>query len=262
MSEVRDAENITTLEDLFRSREFGKPVARVAPVQNDTLFGGTSPRVPLVPLAAAPSASHLTTTHLRPQSQSRNRLFATVSGVAAAVLIAVGFVTGIGKPGTNKLGPSALTTTPSTDGGAAGGKELGSGHNGGGGGGNNGGGNNGGGNNGGQLTSRSGGSSVRTNATVTDFVPPTGPIGIGKPNPVAPTTPTPIPTGPAPTGATGSLLTPVVNLVGHLVTTVGTTVNTAGTGLSGTLPALTPVTSGVVGGLGNVLTGLGDSLIA
>ncbi len=121
MSEVRDAENITTLEELFRSREFGKPVARVAPVKDDTLFGGTPPRAPLVPLAAAPSAGHFGTTHVRLQSQDRNRLFATVSGVAAAVLIAVGFVTGIGKPGTKSPGVSATgttlpptTTTPTT----------------------------------------------------------------------------------------------------------------------------------------------------
>jgi hypothetical protein len=249
MSEVRDAENITTLEELFRSREFGRPVAQVAPARNDTLFGGTSPRAPLVPLAAGPSADHLTTTHLRQQSQSRNRLFATVSGVAAAVLIAVGFVTGIGKPGSkaqlhSATPPTTPTTTPkpvkpnpikpvpgtNTNPGSA------------------------------ALASGSGRSSVRTDATLTDVMPPTSPIGPSGPQKPPPSAPTG-PTGPAPTGTSGSLLTPVVNLVGHLVTTVGTTVNTAGTGLSGTLPVLTPVTSGVVGGLGNVLTGLGDSLI-
>jgi hypothetical protein len=187
---------------------------------------------------------------VRLQSQDRNRLFATVSGVAAAVLIAVGFVTGIGKPGTKTPPKSAtqttnpnpgkhkhVTTPPSPvtpgianpGGGAA-------------------------------LASAPGGSSVRTNATVVDVISPSttvGPTGGKTPPPTPPTGPT----GTAPTGASGSLLTPVVNLVGHLVTTVGTTVNTAGTGLSGTLPLLTPVTTGVVGGLGNVLTGLGDSLI-
>src|SRR5580704_17663593 len=95
MSEVDQIDNVMTLEDLFLSDQFGKPAAAAPSVLIDeALFRDAPLRAPLVPLAAYPMTSgmHASTTHLR-----RNRSFAAVSGVAAALLLAVGFISSPGK---------------------------------------------------------------------------------------------------------------------------------------------------------------------
>src|SRR5580704_11280829 len=115
MSEVKEYENVMTLEDLFLSHEFGKTaVAMPGAVQEDTLFGGAPPRPLMVPRAAAPAAvgGHASTTHLR-----RNRMVATVSGVAAALLLAVGFVSGASKSGKPPVQTASGTLPTSPTGG-------------------------------------------------------------------------------------------------------------------------------------------------
>jgi hypothetical protein len=262
MSEVEQVDNVMSLEDLFLSHEFGKTaVDASAAVREDTLFGGTTPRAPLVPLASAPTASigrvtgHVSTTHIR-----RNRTIAAVSGIAAALLVAVGLITNTGKPTSPKVttavppvgngphgGQPPVTTPPggstSTPGGTTGASS------------------------GNQLASSSGRGStihdatgVGATATVVDVINPTGGNGGGAPvtSPTSTTTPG-SPTTPA-TPQAKTILTPVVQLLGQVVQTTGNTVTGASTTLGGVLPPLAPVTS-LLGGLGSTVSGLGTSLI-
>jgi hypothetical protein len=253
MSDVKQADDVMTLEDLFLSRDFGKPLAVTAPAENEMLFGAAPPRSPLVPLVAAPTAAHNSTTHRRRQ------MFAAVSGLAAVVLVGVaiaGAVTGktkggnssvhaggattttgngtsVGKTGKGKT-KTPTTVTPPLPGSTVGG---GSGIN---------------------LADESSGGSVVTSGDTISITVTKGKPG-GSPTVTVTSNPPP-PTGSS-GGSSGGVLTPVVSLLGHVVTTAGTTVYTASVGLEGTLPGLSPVT-GLVGSLGNGLTGLGDSLIA
>jgi hypothetical protein len=117
MSDATEVDNALSLEDLFLSQEFGQPRTGTALVDSEpTLFGGVPPRGPLVPLAATSltaQVGHGTTTHVR-----RNRtLFASVSGVAAALLVALGIVsqTGTNKP-SGTSGVAIKPTTPTTTG--------------------------------------------------------------------------------------------------------------------------------------------------
>jgi hypothetical protein len=246
MSEVKEFENVTNLEDLFLSREFGKSdVGSPASLRDDTLFGGAPTRAPLVPRGVAPAVVgvHDTATHLR-----RNRMIATVSGVAAALLVAVGFVSGTGKPGKTGGQVSAIqpttTTTPTGPTKTSGGQPspgspnptsgvittpTGI-----------------------ELSAVSGGNSHAAAGTQPDGV-----TGGGHQTPPPPTTK---PGTTTPTAPSGSVLSPVVDLVGQVVVTTGNTVSGASTTLTTALPPLAPVTS-VVGGLGGTVTGLGDSLI-
>ncbi|HWE66177.1 MAG TPA: hypothetical protein VG298_05990 [Acidimicrobiales bacterium] len=265
MSEVEQVDNVMSLEDLFLSHEFGKTaVDASAAVREDTLFGGTTPRAPLVPLASAPTASigrvtgHVSTTHIR-----RNRTIAAVSGIAAALLVAVGLITNTGKPtssGEHSIGPTTIpnpggggnstppVTTPPTGSSTTPGGTAGS-------------------TSGSQLASSSGrGSTVHdatgvgATATVVDVITPTGGNGGGAPvtSPTSTTTPG-SPTTPA-TPQAKTILTPVVQLLGQVVQTTGNTVTGASTTLGGVLPPLAPVTS-LLGGLGSTVSGLGTSLI-
>jgi hypothetical protein len=266
MSENTDSAAVLTLEDLFLSREFGRP--RNANIAGEpTLFGRAPLGGPLVPRVVtsvsglAGLVAHDTPTHIR-----RNRAFAAVSGVAAALLVAVGFVSHAQtSPGSStRLGTAALgaggaaavkdhssktlhrtTGTPGTTNlvQPTGGNSPGSG---------------GGANiNVASFTERTGTTSaihtIQPSPIVTSTAPGTT-VGSKPTKPSAPTV-----TAPAPS-ASGNVLTPVVTLVGHTVTTVGNTASTAATGLAVTLPPLSPVTS-IVGSLGGDLTGLGDSLV-
>jgi hypothetical protein len=238
------------LEDLFRGQEFGKTAA-VAPANApDVLFAPAPPRplTPLSPLVAR--TGHDTTTH------RRNRFVATASGVAAALLVAIGLATNTGKSpsnaGTVAIGgktvpqspQSPLTKTPgfvtppigggvptafASATGATGirtaaktfGGSIGGGSTSGSTGGTKGGGSGG-----------SGGSSG-------------GGGGTG-------TTP--------PTSSSGSILTPVVSIVGHVVVSTGAIVTAASSGLGNTVPPITPVTN-VLGGLGGTVAGLGWGIV-
>jgi hypothetical protein len=253
MSEVDQIDNVMTLEDLFLSAEFGQTVVGTpTPVVDDMLFREAPLGAPLLPLAAFPAATgiHDTTTHVR-----RNRAFATASGVAAALLLAVGVISGAGKPAKsnvqNALPPTTVpnttppsgTTQPSggSSGGQTSGTPSGSGP-------------------GGsaliaELSSNERGQSARTGSAAVLAGHPAG-------TPTPPTSPT-SPSTPSSGGTSpsGSVLSPVITLVGQVVVTGGNTVSGVATTLTDVAPPLAPVT-GLVGGLGSTLSGLGNNLIA
>ncbi len=253
MSDQIQAGTTLSLEDLFLSQEFGKP--RAKPVVTEVepmLFGGAPLRGPLVPLAGTSVSGlvgHATSTHMR-----RNRtLFAAASGVAAALLVAVGVVAqppgpttrgpatnfaiggiggingfGGGQTGTN---PTGTTTPGSTAGNGSAGTSIGLAN---------------------FTVGGTGG-----HKTVTPIV--VGCTGCGtQPILIVPVTTSPG-SSPTPAGSSGGLLAPLTQLLGHTVTTVGATASTAATGLTVTLPGLSPVT-GLVGSLGGTLAHLGTDL--
>jgi hypothetical protein len=244
MSEVDQIDNVMTLEDLFLSDQFGKPAAAAPSVLIDeALFRDAPLRAPLVPLAAYPMTSgmHASTTHLR-----RNRSFAAVSGVAAALLLAVGFISSPGKTkntGEQAAGPTTTPTSPKgtqvtppptqTGPGVTSANSSGT--------------------SGINLTSaRVGGGSAQGAAAVlaTKTSTSTSPPVVTKPT-----------TTVAPTAPAGTVLSPVVHLVGQVVSTTGNTVTGVAGTLTTALPVAAPVTN-LVGGLGGTLSGLGNSLIA
>jgi hypothetical protein len=254
MSE-REVQAALSLEDLFLSNEFGRPRNGSAVAAGaSTLFRSAPLRGPLVPRAATSVSGlvgHDTTSQLR-----RNRAFAAVSGVAAALLVVVGIVTHASAPSSN-LGTAAIgqkttqITVPNHPGTApvttpTGGVPVppvgvGSGT--------------GGGTNIGLAAFNGGTGSIATRTIigtpgVVTVSPPPKSTGTTATNPAKPA-PTP--------AAPGGALAPVVTLVGHAVTTVGNTATTLGSGLGVTLPGLSPVTD-VVGSLGGGLSSLGDML--
>jgi len=279
MSEVEEVENAPALEDLFLSREFGRHETTHAPgphrefershsakaevavpleevflarefgqagaaAPEDVLFAPEARR-PLTPLSllSAPGG-HDTTTHLR-----RNRVIATASGVAAAVLIAIGLVTNVGKVRGGSGPQEAIQTTPVPTSGIT------------------------------PLTPTSGGPSPSvvttpggvgtvnarfagvtitgpTGGVVTSSSGSTGSSGNGSGG----TGGTGTGSGTPPTAPSGTILTPVVSLVGHVVVATGTTVAGASTGLGTTLPPIQPVTN-VLGSVGGTVTGLGWGIV-
>jgi hypothetical protein len=288
MSEKREVENAPALEDIFLSREFGKHVTRHAPgphreferahtakpqhavaledllrtqefgrtavaaPADDVLFAPVPPR-PLTPMSPLVAYSgHDTTTH------RRNRFVATASGVAAALLLAVGLATTTtgkapGSKGTVAIGgtvkpspPSPLTGNAGFDGnlptgpgpvGLASGTPSSSGIStaafttGG--------------TSNGSGSSGSGNGSTGSGGTGTGKGGGSGGGGTG-------TTP--------PTSSSGSILTPVVSIVGHVVVSTGALVTATSTGLGNTLPPITPVTN-LLGGVGGTVAGLGWGIV-
>jgi len=100
MSQENPTDQVSGLEELFLSQEFGQ-----------TPSGGTAPAGPLVPLVptASEAAGHASTTH------RRRNAFAALSGTAAALLVALGLVGGTGRP--TPVFHSASPSTPSGRGG-------------------------------------------------------------------------------------------------------------------------------------------------
>ncbi len=89
MSGLIDGEAAKTLEDLFLSHEFGRALGSITSPESDAHHLTRPPRLGrLTPMMATSRADHDTTTHLR-----RVRAAGVVSGVAAALLIAVGLGT-------------------------------------------------------------------------------------------------------------------------------------------------------------------------
>ena len=87
----RVPERVMSLEDVFLSREFGR-VPRPAPLAWSG-FPGTRDVGPLVPSRPAPGPDrHASTTH-----RSRSRAMRAASGVAAALVVALGLVTSTGR---------------------------------------------------------------------------------------------------------------------------------------------------------------------
>jgi hypothetical protein len=247
MSEVKQAENVMSLEDLFLSHEFGKQrVAVATPFPEDTLFGVATVTAPLVPMVAAPMAGHLSTTHLR-----RNRMIAAASGVAAALLFGVAVFAQTGNSAKTGGVQASGSTTTTPIGGRSTGNHHGtgitpasnpnppSGTTGGG--------------TVGNLVSylSAGGGSGNAQPGTTGGT--TGSGGGGKP-----TAGNPSPTAPS-SPSSPDLLSGVVDLVGNVVTVASNTVSGTSTTLGSTLPLIAPVT-GVTGDVGSTLTGLGDML--
>ena len=100
MSQEKPTEQVIGLEELFLSQEFGQKPS-----------GGTALAGPLVPLVptASEAAGHASTTH------RRRNAFATLSGTAAALLVALGLIGGTGRP--PPVFHSASPSTPSGRGG-------------------------------------------------------------------------------------------------------------------------------------------------
>ena len=274
MSE-HSTDEFTSLEDLFRSSEFGRPRAEGVTLDQESdpvgaLFGGRPVRAPLVPLAPVAGTPvgvwgtsgsgivHSTTTHIR-----RNRTFAAVSGAAAALLVAVGLAGSLGHSNKPNLGTSAIGAgydhvgpgnsdsdgesftptpgpgpSPSSGSASSSGAALGS-------------------------SARAGGTGNATVVSVIVPVPTGQHCGIdtcGGGTPTPPPTSVTKPTPPAPPATAAK--TGVLPLVGSVVTTVGTTVNGLSKDINTTVPALTPVgnlvapVGGTVVDLGDVLSGL------
>jgi hypothetical protein len=262
MSDVKDVE--MSLEDLFLSHEFGKVgAAAVAPtLTSPGLFPEFEAPALMVPRAGFGAGSvaigHSTTTH-----QRRNRTYAVMSGaVAAALVVAIGIsgastgrtgkTTGVQAAGATGSGSGPITgghpggsgtksaPTPSTvsPGGPSNPATLAD-------------------TTGGNSSSGGGGGGT----TIVITIPPpngsngggggggggTSGVGGGGGNP-APTT-----------GTSGTLLAPVIHLVGQVVNTTGGTVTIVATGLGGTLPVLSPVT-GLVGNVSGTLSEVGSAL--
>ena len=215
-------------------------------------------RGPLVPSVAASGSGavgHDTTSHLR-----RNRtIFAAVSGAAAVLLIAVGVAAQPGSTpkssGTSGTSSEAIGVVGATVGSARGTQPPPQP----------------------QVTDHNPGTTTggTTGGGVViglaSFTPTTGaskgnkPTTTGGQSGTQSTTPHTGGTGGGTSPGTGTgtgsggLLTPVTQLLGHVVTTVGTTASTAAVGLTVTLPGLAPVT-GAVSSVGGLLSQLGDSV--
>jgi hypothetical protein len=240
---------------LFLSHEFGRPRSGSAVAAGaSALFRSAPLRGPLVPRAVTSVSGlvgHDGTSDLR-----RNRAYAAVSGVAAALLVVAGIVAHTSAPSSNintaigskttqitvpnakqststsPIGVGGTPTPPVGVGSGAGGTNIG-------------------------LADFSGTGSlgtrnvVGTGPGVVTVSPPPKSTGTTSTNPAKP--------APTPAAAPGGALAPVVTLVGHAVTTVGNTATTLGSGLGVTLPGLSPVTN-AVGSLGGGLSALGDML--
>jgi len=257
MSDQNRFDAVTSLEDLFLSREFGRPRVGIASSgQESSLFGATPHRGPLVPMSMAGSTAigHGTTTHVR-----RNRAFAAMSGTAAALLIAVGLAASVGNQPKVHLHSALPPTTTPTSGhpvGSQPGAVGGTGSS-------------------GTTTSAATGTSGNV-AVLTGFsnsgsngsasashgtASPTGGVASAPASSSGGGAPA-VPTSPAstqPTTGAGDILSPVVNVVGHVVTSTGTTVTGVSTALSNTLPPVAPVTN-LVGSVGGTVVDLGDML--
>jgi hypothetical protein len=239
------AEAVTSLEDLFLSREFGRP-RPVAPARRDAVVRPIRPDI----TAAAPAGAVLRA------YPSRNRAVAAMSGVAAAALVVAGVAAGTGHApvtGISAQGPQShpktstgpgqgQTPTPSPTPGSVTAPAS-------------------------TFSSATGTVNARTVSTALTprspavvVVVPSGTTVtvVSTPQPVSNAGGGTSPAQPTPP-ASSNPLTPVVIVVGNAVTTVGNTVTTAGTGLSGTLPAVAPVTT-VISNLGGAVSGLGKML--
>ncbi|HEX3794655.1 MAG TPA: hypothetical protein VHV57_09155 [Acidimicrobiales bacterium] len=240
MSDVKDVE--MSLEDLFLSHEFGKVgVATAAPTLASTgLFPEFEAPLFMVPRAGSAAIGHSTTTHLR-----RNRTYAVMSGaVAAALVVAIG-VSGATNGRTGKTGGvQALHPIGGTSVGGSG------------------------------AISGGGGS---TTAPGTDVAPAASSgnvatlasatqgssTGVG-PGTIVRITIVPTPGGnsspPSSTAPAGTILAPVIHLVGQVVAVTGNTLIVTTGGLGNALPVASSVT-GLLGNVSQTLSNVGNALV-
>lgn len=265
---------VTSLEEVFLSREFGRaaspgiyvvgePGEALDPLQLEEVFlssafGRPQPaaRPPrIVPLREVPVGVALSE-----RETVRYRAIAAVSGVAAAALAIAGITSGTGQsarptvsargpgPGShpsdqNGGRPGALSgatpgvpaaTVPAT-----------------------------------AVAATEGSGTVPSGSEVVLEVPPGTSVAVVPASPQAPSgagggAGAPAPgssTAPGPTGGGGSVLSPVLVLVGNTAVTVGTTVTTASEQLGTALPVVSPVT-GVLAGLGATVANFGHGVTA
>jgi hypothetical protein len=288
MSDQRRIDAVISLEEIFRSREFGRrptrwqspPVATVEmtePPQLEQVFlselfghsealfptpsSGVTPRTPsterpiLVVLPGGGDAE-------RDLWRYRGAIGA-VSGVAAAALVVAGMTSGTGsrseQPTVSAEGKPPGHATPPSGGAVAGPGGVATPPN-------------ASGQPTGQPPRATGGSaggtpiaqltSATTPATpaVVVQVPPPTRVEVPPAPPASPPTPgggTP-PSGPAPGGA-GGVLTPVFVTAGNTVSAVGSTVTAASNDLAQAAPPVSPVT-GLLGNVGGTVTNLGQSV--
>jgi hypothetical protein len=284
MSDQRRSGAVISLEEIFRSREFGRRPARWDSAPVATVEASEPRQLEQVflselfghPEALAASASSgldvFTSTAERPtlvllpgggdaeRDLARYRgAIGAVSGVAAAALVVAGMTSGPGsrseQPTVSAVGQPPGHATPP----------------------------------GGGALPGPGGAATPPNASAPTAGQPSGAAGpaaagapiaqvaapttpapaavvveVPPPAPVAiaPTPPTPgggtAPPGPSPGGG-GSVLTPVFVTAGNAVSTVGATVTAASNDLAQAAPPVSPVT-GLLGNVGATVTSLGQSV--
>jgi hypothetical protein len=284
MSDQYDAGTVSSLEELFLSREFGQPEQVRTPIRLDEIWlhaafepdppaeGGQLEEVFLSRDFGHPQADELdgdddaavadqdgpgaTVLAFAPRdAAARQRAVAAIGGVAAAALVVAGVASGIGHP--NSTGPSSQAQGPAPH--AASGNPsqpttapsvpvtappA----------------------NGSSSTVPSSGGEPTAQLTAATSPAPAQEIVIEAP-PGSTVTVTPPPSSgasggspaPAPTSGSGNLLSAVVVVVGNTVHGVGTAVTTTSGQLGATVPAISPLT-GVLGGVGATVSGVGQAL--
>lgn len=280
MSDQRRSGAVISLEEIFRSREFGRRPARwaAAPVATveatepphleevflSEFFGhpeaiavpAATGAMPAVPPAAGPGLVLLSGGRDAARDFTRYRgAIGAVSGVAAAALVVAGMTSG---PGSRSEQPTVSAEgQPPGHGSAPGGEgPLPA--------------------SGGVATPPNGsGPGTGRPATATGGSPFAQLASASAPAPAAvlvpaPPPPTPVavvPSPPAPPGGTspsgpspgGSVLTPVLAAAGHTVSAVGSTVTAASNDLAQAVPPASPVT-GLLSTVGATVTSLGSSV--
>jgi hypothetical protein len=271
MSDQQRTGAVTSLEEVFLSREFGRlPSRGISSTGGSQQELGNPPQLEQVFLAREfghPEAVTVTRPVLVASSpalaalpgraerdSTRYRAIAAVSGVAAAALVVVGIAAGTGPPAKHPT-LSAQGPHGSSPAGPTGGSPKGN-------------------------TTQPGPSAVGPGATaasgsgasvaqLTSATTPAGPqvvveVPPGEPVDVVTSSPPPPSTGsggtpPPATSGGGSILTPVLVVVGDTVSTVGSTVTATSADLGHALPAASPLT-GLLGNVGATVVSLGRSV--
>lgn len=280
--------NVTSLEEVFLSREFGRSSARgviagggavevTDPPQLEEVFLSREfgrPRPPAAPASspvdAAGEAADPEGGVIIPlgRDNTRYRAIAAASGVAAAALVVAGIASGSGQPTNPTIsaqgshgnshghgtGPGSprLGVTPGTPAGSPAGTPIAAAT--------------------GATATEAAATPGREAVTVAQTESPAGPgvmveappgttvtvIPTGSPG-GSPGSPTPATPPPGSGGGGGNLVSSVVVLVGNTVSATGTTVTTVSSQLGRALPVASPLTN-LLGSVGSTVTGLGGAV--
>jgi hypothetical protein len=282
MSDQEKAGVITSLEEVFLSREFGRSPSRGMPPLGGAYEPAEPPQLEEVFLserfghpeavaattavfvAPTPALAALPGRIGTERDSARYRAIAALSGVAAAALVVVGVASGGGQTaktptvsaqgagGSNPPGPTGGSPegTPPPGSGGTGQDTTPAG------------------------TAASGGATGTPVAQLASVTTPSSPqVIVEVPagttvEVVTTTTTTTTPPPPPGSGGTpptvpsggGSVLTPLVVVVGNTVSTVGATVTATSTDLGNALPVASPLT-GLLGNLGATVASLGRSVV-
>lgn len=278
MSEEQSTDAVVSLEEVFRSRDFGRRPSRWGTSTFVTVDPADPPQLEHVflselfghPEAIARTGTTTATTGTTPAERPTLVLLAgrgsserdltryrgaigAVSGVAAAAFVVASLSTGTGQqpgqPTISAQGPPPGHGAPSPGGsGQPGGVVTEPSTSG------------GGTNTSPFVTAISGGG-----ATVAQLAslrtPPPQPVvaQVPPPSEVAPPPPPEVVPPPPPPPGGGGVLKPVLSAVGNTVSAVGSTVTKASNALGSAVPAVAPVT-GMLGSLGSTVSSLGQSV--